>query len=457
MSRPARLVPIILVLVSGVLAAGCGGGGKKGRGSAAPPASPSPASVSGFVVTSFSPTLAPAASTGQLEVVFSSPVDPATVVPGSSLGVFEDDDTNPGGTFSDLAGTPTVDASGTALLFTPGRPFRADREVRLVLTSAVLSQAGEPLARGQVSEPISFPRRLAGAVFEGRFLPTPGSSPTPQNPPSSSPAPPPPSSPPPSPTTPPSPAPSPPPPASGGDPSVFKAEAGTDVWHIDFDLRAAAFQDDLARHGLASSDAATNDLARRKVMVAVLKATSMAYERTSDGARVPGRSWKISFTPTKPQGTAGGDYSREAVGGRHVNSGRILGASIFDGGNQGREDNAIAGRLGIFSQQIQGLRSRLDPPLTPADKKFLDGSYALGTSAQEDARMRALLTVVEDYGRAVGIVTAHEVGHSVGLPHDDNDASGIMRTATSPQILSNPQTAFGPGSVRLLDQNLKRD
>lgn len=433
-----RIAWLGCVLALAAAHAGCGGGG--GGGSASSTAAA--ASVSSFLVTDMSPAQAPAASTAQLTLTFSRPVDLISVQSGTTLRVVEDTDQNPGGTFAPLPGTVSaLDPTGAVLAFTPQRPFRDGREVRLVLTRGVLDLGGAPLERGAAGGSISFLGAIPDAVFEGRFLPSTAPAPTPVTP---------------APAAPPPVTPAQPP---GVRPAAFQPAAGTDVWHLDFALRAADFAEDLRRHGLGGSgDATTDRLARDLVMGQALSWCSQKYLRTSDGKAVPGQSWRVSFTATAPAGsTVARTHSREAVGGRHAQSTAILGASLFDRGNQRREDNSRAGGLGIFSRQINGARSTLSPALAAADRRYLDGSYALGAgTAAEDDRLQAILRAAGDWGHALGAVLAHEVGHSVGLNHDDTDAIGIMRTATGAQLLSNRSSRMSATSAAVLTRNLGR-
>ncbi|MEZ0230177.1 MAG: Ig-like domain-containing protein [Planctomycetota bacterium] len=424
------------------LAAGCGGGGGGGGGSSASSSTtpgsttPPPAASGPFVVTALAPASAPAASTRSITFTVSEPVDAATVVAGTSLAAFEDRDTNPGGTFSPMAGSVTVDAAGTGVAFAPTNGFRADREVRVIITRAVTSKSGKALERGSVSSAISFPTTVPDGVYECRFAPTSGSAPAPA----------------PAPAPTPTPAPT---PGTAPDPTIFKIEAGTDPWHIDFDLFATLFSNDMGAKGLRSGDAATDKLASDRAKVLILSYTSQKYFRTEDGKSVSAKSWKISFSSVKPTGSPGTGHSRESVGGRYGGGGSVLGVSLLDSGNRRKEDNARQGSLGIFTASIGGLRSRLSPALTVADKKYLDGTYTLGSgTAAEDARMKAVLTALDDWGHAVGSVVAHEVGHSVGLQHDESDPKGLMKAATSGTLMSDKTSHFSARSSATLDANL---
>jgi len=238
-------------------------------------------------------------------------------------------------------------------------------------------------------------------------------------------------------------------------PERFAERANTDVWHIDFELRRDAFDADLRSHGLASGDAETDRLMRRRVIAQVLSELGQKFGLDERGQPIVGVSLKVSFSSERPQGRVGRDHSREAVGGRHADTTSTLGVSYLDPGNRRAEDNSRDGELGIFTQVIWGRDSRLSPALRASDRRYLDGSYALGDgSSSDDRRFRRVRDVSADWAHAIAVVTAHEVGHSVGLDHDESDRRGVMQSALSRTVLSDHRTAFGSDSSLILERNL---
>ena len=98
------------------------------------------------------------------------------------------------------------------------------------------------------------------------------------------------------------------------------------------------------------------------------------------------------------------------------------------------------------------LGRRAGGPLTLADLKFVDGTYALGNgTAQEDQRFQAIRAVIQDWGTSLGNVVAHEVGHSVGLNHV---ADGIMIATTNARDLSDVNLPFTQPSIDVLARNI---
>lgn len=350
-------------------------------------------------------------------IELSSPVDKTTVVGGSAptVAVFQATSSPNSFTFPQFG--VRFDQNDRRMEIVPQPLFTAGFDMFIVLTSGIKDTSGKALTTGAASSALTKKTWIASEIFELRF--TPQKVPYPQ---------------------------------LGNSPSIYQLEPGTDPWFIDFDVRGVEFSQDMSSHGLLSSDTTVDKLAKERLEVCVLAFVSLKYGRTPDGKGQPG-AWKISFTAAKPaSGIAGRDYSRHPIGGRPP-SGGTLGISTYDVGNQTKDDNATPGK-GIFTAGISGIDSKLTPPLTAADLKFLDGTYKIGQgSSTDDERMRRIAAVTEDWGRAIGSVLSHEVGHSVGLSHV-NDRLSIMDAAATSSQLSEPRQSFQPSSAALLDANL---
>ena len=372
----------------------------------------------------------------RIVIEFSEPLDPATVILGTiapaTLGVVQDNDTTVGGDpclglgagldFSEVPGQILFEAQGSRVIFFPYSVFRESQEVRLVLTSGITDLGAIPLWLDPVSPPVasdpySLDCLLSPQVFEDRFLP-------------------------------------------GAIPRCarFLPDPDSDIWHYDFDT-FGTFDADLGARGLQTATPADpeNVAARDRVIAAVLSTMSDKYNRDPvDGSAQPG-AWKISFACAPPPGAVlGQDYSRMCVGLNLLGAG-VLGRAWLDPGNTGMEDDCVASgtEIGVFSGGINGTNSTLSPALASGDLMFLDDSYTLGSGTpSEDARFLAVRDVILDWGHAVGVVGAHETGHSVGLQHDDTHSLNIMRTSVSSPFLSSTSVRFSAANAAILDTNL---
>jgi hypothetical protein len=351
-------------------------------------------------------------------IEFSNPIDPQTLTGGAggSLRVLQA--TSQSSTMSFPNFKIKLDKNNTVLEIVPQPLFDAGFDMYVVLSSGLKDTSGNALKAGKATGPLTMKTWIQNQIFELRF--TPKKCPWPTN---------------------------------TGDPSIYNLEAGTDPWFFDFDLRTTQLQQDFSSHNLFANDPATDKLCKDWVMAGILETVSLKYGRTADGKGQKG-AWKISFTAKKPTGTAGKDYSRMAFGGLPPSSG-TLGIANVDAGNKNKDDNSGSGS-GIFTAVINGVEAKLNPPLTAADKKFLDGSFKPGQgSAADDERFKKLHAVIDDWSRAVGSVASHETGHSCGLQHLDANLS-IMDSASTSSQLAEPRTYFYPQNAAILDTNLGR-
>ena len=148
----------------------------------------------------------------------------------------------------------------------------------------------------------------------------------------------------------------------------------------------------------------------------------------------------VAFTLTQPGAAFGSNssvpyssfgYSQISIAGASSQAG-VLGVAIFDPSNATQNDDTrtdFSGvRLGVFLHTIAD--AGMGPPgssafrltfapLAPAlggtaiGDDPLDGQRLLGT--QSDSRRNQIDAAIQDFGRFVAVVTAHECGHSMGL------------------------------------------
>lgn len=464
------------------LATGCGGGGGGGGGAPIPQDTGSTASTAPTpgAPTSATPAPTPPPSSGQtsggssapppppLAVVRSLPTHNSTVSGGNRIefvlnrdvvasSVRFDGSAPNRGTLRVFVGSSQsgqfrvfpgrVGAADNRIAYQSDDAFPAGADVIVALSNGIRGEAGGRLTTGSVSGNLSLRGSQPDIVFQVGFsiAAPPSSGGTRSSPPPSS-------------STPPSSGSTPP---SGGTTTgspedltaIFRPYSDTDIWHIDFDV-FRRFAQDLANHGLASGNATVDRWARYLVIQRALSVTSQHYLRNANGSAAAGQAFRISVVSNQPPGRVRRDYSRQAVGGNPRQRG-VLGVAAFDPGNRRREDNARPGDLGVFSNVISGRRSVLRNRLRSSDLPFVDGSYELGDgSATQDRRFRDVRTAINDYGRSIALIVAHEVGHSLGLDHVGGSSLNIMAPSASSQMMSSTDTRFGNTSRNRLSRNV---
>jgi hypothetical protein len=194
----------------------------------------------------------------------------------------------------------------------------------------------------------------------------------------------------------------------------------------------------------------------------VLAQSNHLYGRGSRGEPLDSGSVGLRFTKRQPIGLL---HTQMALGGYDPEGSRtrafgdastgVLGRAYYDyrNGNPGERNTSTSPGLGIFPgemflyqakihQQVwpayQTVFAQRFRPLcpamggTPAGSHALDAivlspnfDYATATTPQR-ARWQNLMDAADDWATVVGIILAHEVGHSVGLVAPGAAPSGLF-------------------------------
>jgi hypothetical protein len=192
-----------------------------------------------------------------------------------------------------------------------------------------------------------------------------------------------------------------------------------DWWFCDYYTAGTDYNNALNSAGLVTSnpsDPPVDALAFDKMGGQNLETCSAAYLRNLNGTGVSGSSFNICFVgdPAKLTNfTLLQHYSAIEFGDMDPNASGACGRAQYDPGNSTKNNNAYSNGLGIFlGELVQGWGS-LNPPLAQGESQFLDGTYVLGSGS--DARYNQINNYITQLAMRMAYVTAHEIGHSVGL------------------------------------------
>ena len=177
-------------------------------------------------------------------------------------------------------------------------------------------------------------------------------------------------------------------------------------------------EEDLQLLGLSTggADPIPDHLVREEILARVLAIASTKYGRREDGTGIPGKSLRVSFIAhVDPK-------EREKKKQR-------LWPARFGGDHSGAGGEAFGTYCRVYTAFIRRTifqEHALDPPLSPADRAYLDGSYVFGSDHARDKRSELIRALINGYAGSMALTLAHEVGHLCGLGHVTDDPVEIM-------------------------------
>lgn len=228
------------------------------------------------------------------------------------------------------------------------------------------------------------------------------------------------------------------------------------------------FDDDLLRLGLlaAGDPAGTNARMRQLLLDGMLAQASALLHRGSRGEPLGPDSVPLRFTTRQPLSLphmqmALGGFDPEGARGRRFgdSSTGILGRALYDYRNSSvnERNTAMSPGLGVFPAEMFLFQARIHaqvypgfstmwaqrflplcPDLqgTPAGAGPLDGTVLAANfdysaaGSQARARFNQVFAAADDWAAVIGIILAHEVGHSVGLVAPGDAPSGLFGDAS---------------------------
>ncbi|MDA1194347.1 MAG: ABC transporter substrate-binding protein [Planctomycetota bacterium] len=173
---------------------------------------------------------------------------------------------------------------------------------------------------------------------------------------------------------------------------------------------------DLLEIGLSTGgkDEALDALVRAEVMGRAIRIANRLFRREADGTSLAGWSWGLAFTTEPP-----GDDVKKSD----------LWLAVCAGDDEAAGGRAFGTWVAVYTSFLKRtmyLARKLDPPLTVADRRLVDGTYGWGEDRAANFRADKIRCLMDGFASAMGLTLSHELGHLCGCGHDTEHPTSIM-------------------------------
>ena len=223
----------------------------------------------------------------------------------------------------------------------------------------------------------------------------------------------------------------------------------------------ADFQDDLLAFGLGSAADPASAAIVHDWVIGEVVARSQAFFDETNPSGLPGGDAADVVLSDLP--APAGPYTRICVGGEDPSGGNAIGNVLYDARNGNLADVACDDFLpsgvfprGMLAYAFQASFQNVFAPLLafpvgdhPLDATVLGPGYDPDDPAQR-ARFEEISAGVEGFAQALASITAHEVGHALGMVAPGDPGAGLFGGFSGPEYTHNLTPAGATPSENLL-------
>ncbi len=168
-----------------------------------------------------------------------------------------------------------------------------------------------------------------------------------------------------------------------------------------------------------------------------------------DGSAVPGVSFNVTFTATKPEGVDKAHLWTVLIAG--------TGNPARKGGSGYPAEGAVTVHSSWLTKNLPALsRGRLYPPLGPGDLPFLRGEYPWSRTLEENQRADGTRGLVDALAGAFAMKGAKELGLLAGLSLEHGDDIRSIMNVNGGEGLRETNVYYTPREAKILERTLGR-